>query len=140
MKSTTAPSYSQFRSQLSLEKAALEQRLAKLNEALRAIEGIAGPRPGRKPGRPPGTATSAAPASTGRKRRGYKRANNTMSLRQAMLKAMGSRPLTKPEILSGVQKEGYKFSASNPMNSINVMLYTKGLFKKLPGKRFTPAK
>jgi hypothetical protein len=63
-----------------------------------------------------------------------------MSLKAAVTKVLSQGPLTKPEIMEAVRKSGYKFTASNPMNSLNVVLYTKGQFKKLPGKRFAPAK
>jgi len=144
---TTSNRYSPFRAQLLVEKDTLAQRIHRIDEALRALDGLAGARPGRKPGRPASLSLKATRATTPGRRRGRppgkragKRARNELSLRAAILKAMGKGPLTKAEILSGVQKEGYKFSASNPMNSINVLLYTKGLFKKLPGKKFTPAK
>src|SRR5262245_6425128 len=139
----TSSRYSPFRSQLLGEKESLVERIARIDEALRVLDGLAGSRPGRKPGRRASVARvarAAAVAGRRRGRRGGKRARNELSLREAMLKAMGSSSLTKPEILAGVQKLGYKFSGPNPMNSINVQLYTKGLFKKRPGKRFTPAK
>jgi len=34
-----------------------------------------------------------------------------------------NRPLSKAEILEGVQKLGYKFATKDPMNSLNAMLY-----------------
>ena len=59
---------------------------------------------------------------------------------QAMTKAIGSNALTKPEIRKGIDATGYKFGGSDPMNSINVKLYTKGLFKKHPGGKFSVIK
>lgn len=126
--------YSSFRNQLLKEREALQVRLARIDGALQAIEGLAGavvaPRRGRLPGPPRRTHGGA---------RG-KRARNAMSLKDAVRKVLEKGPLTKPEIMDAVQKSGYKFTASNPMNSLNVVLYTKGQFKKLPGKRFAPAK
>jgi hypothetical protein len=37
--------------------------------------------------------------------------------------------LTKKEILKAIDKIGYKFTARDPMNSLNVALYTPGNFK-----------
>jgi hypothetical protein len=124
--------YSSFRNQLLKEREALHARLARIDGALQAVDGLADavvtPRRGRLPGAP----RRGRPAG--------KRAKNTMSLKDAVLKVLASGPLTKGDILTAVQKSGYKFTASNPMNSLNVVLYTKGQFKKLPGKRFSPAK
>lgn len=124
--------YSSFRSQLLKERAALTSRLASIEGALQAIAGLGGslPAPGRRP----------LPKVPRRGGRAGKRARNSMSLRDAVRKVLASGPLTKPEILTAVKKAGYKFTASNPMNSINVVLYTKGQFLKRPGKRFSPAK
>jgi hypothetical protein len=38
---------------------------------------------------------------------------------------LGKKHLGKKEILEAVQKTGYKFSTKNPMNSLQVLLYTK---------------
>ena len=136
-------SYANFRSQLLTEKASLAERLVHIDDTLRALDGLTTGTTGRRRGRPPAFGTAVSRATTPGPRRGrrsFKRARNALSLREAILKALSKGPLTKSEILAGVQKEGYKFTASNPMNSINVLLYTKGLFKKRPGKRFAPAK
>jgi hypothetical protein len=62
-----------------------------------------------------------------------------LSLREAVRKATSARPLTKAEILNAISKLGYRFTAKDPMNSLNVVLYTKGQFKNDGGK-FSPAK
>src|SRR5262245_37258612 len=127
----TASRYSPFRAQLLGEKASLTQRIARIDEALRVLDGLglAGSRGGRRPRRASSDIAKAPRPTALRRRRGgrksIKRAKNELSLREAIVKAMSKGPLTKPEILEGVHKEGYKFSASNPMNSINVLLYTK---------------
>ncbi|MFM1767643.1 MAG: hypothetical protein RJA22_172 [Verrucomicrobiota bacterium] len=133
---TKAERYGKFHHQLSQEREALTQRLARVEEALQALAGLAEGGPARTRGRLPRAA--AQPARRGAPR--GKRARNAMSLREAVKKVLASGPLTKQEILAAVQKAGYKFTASNPMNSVNVVLYTKGQFAKRPGKRFAPAK
>lgn len=104
----------------------MEGRLARINEALGSrVTTPAGPE-----ARP----VTAAP------RRGGKRLANSMSLVEAMRKATSVKPLTKPEILAAIKKLGYQFESSNPMNSVNVKLYTRGLFTKKPGGRFLATK
>jgi hypothetical protein len=46
--------------------------------------------------------------------------------------------LSKPEILETIAKTGYKFTAKNPMNSLNTLLYSDKAFKNTGGK-FGPA-
>ena len=53
------------------------------------------------------------------------RNRNTMSLRDAVIEVVKTGPLPKDQILSGVQRLGYKFSTSDPMNSLGVILYGK---------------
>jgi len=110
------------------EKTELESRLARINQALAGRAMISA-------GRMPGLLDMPR-----RGRRVSKRATNTLSLVEAMRKATSAKPLTKPEILAAIKKLGYKFESSNPMNSVNVKLYTRGLFQKRPGGRFSPAK
>jgi hypothetical protein len=93
--------------ELRAEKGELEARLEKINEALAGAPGGRGRRAGRGAGR----------------RGGGGRRRNGLSLRAAVLQVTRSRPLTKPEILQGVQKIGYKFATKDPMNSLNAMLY-----------------
>jgi hypothetical protein len=49
-----------------------------------------------------------------------------------------AKPLSKPEILTAVSKSGYVFTAVNPMNSLNTLLYSDKAFKNHGGK-FGPA-
>ena len=48
-----------------------------------------------------------------------------MSLKEAVLEALGSGKKTKQEILDAVGRSGYKFTTSNPLNSLGVILYGK---------------
>ncbi len=116
-----------LRDSLLKEKARLEGRLGELNDALR--DGLAAAPVARR-GRP------AAMVPSGR--RGGRRPKNELSLREAVTKTTGSRALTKQEIFDAVQKLGYKFGGKDPMNSLNVVLYSKKQFKNDGGK-FSPA-
>jgi len=89
---------------LKAEKAELETRLEEINAALSG-----GPIFRRRLGH-------LGRTDTGRRRNG-------LSLREAVVQVTRSRPLTKPEILEAVRRIGYKFSTSDPMNSLNAMLY-----------------
>ena len=65
-----------------------------------------------------------------------KRVENSLSLREAVTKAVGKKPLTKQEILSEVEKVGYRFGAKQPIKSLEVFLYTTGkkFLKRVDGK------
>lgn len=130
MKIDKLKQYVALRDSLLDEKAQLEARLEQINKAL-GKDSIASVSP-VKPVKP--AKRVKAPVSAKRKR-----AKNPMSLKEAVRKVTSERPMTKKEILSAIQKLGYRFSAADPMNSLNVVLYTKGLFRNDNGK-FSPAK
>jgi hypothetical protein len=112
-----------LRATLAQEKARLEARLSEINRAL---------------GERAPAITSAAPRSTAARGR-RSRATNAMSLKEAVTRVTRNKPMTRPEILQAIKKIGYKFTAKDPMNSLNVTLYTKGNFKNDNGK-FSPVK
>ena len=63
------------------------------------------------------------------------RAHNEMSLKEAVLKVIEGKALTKHEILDGVMALGYAFSTDDPLNSLGVVLYGKNpKFKNVHGK------
>jgi len=63
------------------------------------------------------------------------RARNELSLKEAVLKVIESKPLTKHEILDAVLRLGYQFSTNDPLNSLGVILYgKKPKFKNENGK------
>lgn len=77
--------------------------------------------------------------TTGKKRGpkpGSKRkVSNELSLKEAVLKAIGKQMMTREQILEGVLATGYRFRTSNPLNSINVILYgKKPKFSRKDGK------
>jgi len=67
------------------------------------------------------------------------RLKNPMSLKAAVVKVTPAKPATKDQILAGVRKLGYRSATSDPMNSLNVVLYSGKAFKNAAGK-FSPAK
>jgi len=65
-----------------------------------------------------------------------RRLKNSLSLREAVEKAVKKGPLTKQEILAEVQKAGYRFGGKAPIKSLEVFLYTAGkkMLKRVDGK------
>ena len=81
----------------------------------------AAPKNGRKNKK---AATKTSPKKKAKKKT-VKRAKNKTSLRLTIVSVLGKKHLGKKEILTAVQKAGYKFSTKDPMNSLQVQLYTK---------------
>ena len=106
----------QLHRQLTNEKRHLEERLSRINQALASLS-LDTPRSAR-----------VVPAA---------KRKNSMSLKEAIFRATRARPLTKPEIVEAVAALGYRFTGKDPMNAINVQLYTKGQFER-QGRKFSP--
>ena len=117
--------FTQLRESLLKRQAALQAELTQISTALGAFGSVAS-----EPTTPAARGGGKAPA----KRRGGKRAENALSLAEAVLTATKAKPLSKPEILSAVEKLGYKFSAKSPLNSLNTLLYTNKQIKNYDGK------
>lgn len=109
--------FARMREKLAADKARIEARLQEINAAL----GFAyAPRP------------TPVPRAT--------RSRNSLSLRKAVIQVTTGKPMTKEEILSAVAKLGYRFTAKNPVNSLNVVLYgSKNPKFKNDDGRFSPA-
>jgi hypothetical protein len=125
----TLKKFVQLRERLVKEKAELEKRLTEINEALgmEAEAPAVSERPASK------QAAAKAPAAGGKKR--GRRTANSISLKEAVLQVLKEGSLTKQEILQSVERLGYKFNTSNPMNSLGVILYgKKPKFKNQDGK------
>jgi hypothetical protein len=148
MKMDDVRRYIDLRDSLRREKSELEERLRQLNEALGETtgmiesggdEGDSGAAKTATASSGRGAATSAAPSQgAGRGGRRGRRPSSGLSLRDAVLEVTGGGPKTKDEILDGIKKLGYKFSTSNPKNSLGVILYGKNpRFKNEDGK-FSP--
>jgi len=133
MKRDPLKAFVSLRDSLLKRKTSLETELAKINKALSVEPAAAAPVVRA-------TAQKSAPKAkaAGRKVPGNKRAKNSMSLKQAVLDATKAKILSKPEILETIAKTGYKFTAKNPMNSLNMLLYSDKAFKNTGGK-FGPA-
>ena len=58
-------------------------------------------------------------------RQGQARAHNELSLKEAVLKVIEGKALTREAVLNGVLAFGYTFSTNDPMNSLGVVLYGK---------------
>ena len=65
------------------------------------------------------------------------RARNEMSLKDAVLKVVEGKALTKHEILDAVLALGYQFSTDDPLNSLGVILYGKKPKLKRVGGKFS---
>ena len=123
MKSASVKQFVALRTALLNEKAQLEARLKEIQSAL-----------GTAPAPAP-VARPVAAAATPKKKLGP-RVENTMSLHEAVNKAVAAKPLTKLEILKAIDGLGYKFTAANPMMSLNTLVYTPGKLKKHPGGKW----
>jgi predicted DNA-binding transcriptional regulator len=123
--------YLALQERLQREKTQLQQRLGEIDQALAGastrlgmVRGIGNNRRG----------VTTKPSQH------VRRIQNELSLKQAILKAIAKRPLSRREILQQVQKLGYRFASSNPLNTLGATLYgNKKLFKN-KGGQFSPAK
>ena len=122
------------------ERATLDARLQAIDEALSGLGGLAEvkmktTRRGKRPGPAKKSRVGAAvvrrvSAATG----GQKRARNKLSLREAVTQVTTNNPMSKSEILAAIKKLGYRFTAKNPVNSLNTVLYSHQQFKNVKGK------
>ena len=114
--------FTALRSALLREREEIMSRLREIDAALAGPAGLAGGSSGRR-----GRALGARP-------------ENAMNIREAVAKVTAKKPLTIREIVEEVQKIGYRFQSSNPVNSVGAYLYGAGKkeFKRTDGK-FTPA-
>ena len=106
MKPDGLKQYVSLRDAICAEREQLLSRLREIDEALGALglrtrDGFYGPR-----------------TPTGRVR-------NELSLKDAVLKVIEGKALTKHEILDAVLRLGYTFSTNDPLNSLGVVLYGK---------------
>lgn len=115
MKNDPLKQFVALRAALTQERARVAKRLAEIDHALESTEPKA-------------------------QTRGTPRAENSMSLRAAVAQVTRDKALTKPEILAAVEKLGYKFTAKDPLNSLNVTLYTPGNFKNMGDGTFKALK
>jgi hypothetical protein len=132
MKNSSIKKFIALRDGLLKEKAEITARLAEIEQALGSEAEVTAPKAAKA-----AKAPKAPKAASGRAPK--RRARNEMSLKEAALKVASGKPQTKQEILDGIIKLGYKFSTKDPMNSLNVVLYSGKNFKRADGK-FAAAK
>ena len=65
------------------------------------------------------------------------RVRNELSLKEAVMKVIEGKALTKHEILDSVLRMGYQFSTDDPLNSLGVILYGKNPKFKNEGGKFS---
>jgi hypothetical protein len=65
------------------------------------------------------------------------RVRNELSLKEAVMKVIEGKALTKHEILDAVLRMGYQFSTDDPLNSLGVILYGKNPKFKNEGGKFS---
>jgi hypothetical protein len=112
-----------LRNSLEARRTALLSELGEIDAALGSMGGAA---PVKAKGKAKAVAADAPRA---------KRAKNELSLKEAVIQALGQGSLSKDEILAALKKLGYKFAAKNPTNSLNTLLYgKKPKFKNDDGK------
>jgi hypothetical protein len=116
MKSDALKQYVSLRDSIFSEREQLITRLREIDEALGAM-GLRGRDSYYGPRTPTG------------------RVRNEMSLKDAVLKVVDGKELSKHEILDAVLRMGYQFSTDDPLNSLGVILYGKSpKFKNNNGK------
>lgn len=126
-KTDSLKQYVELRKALLTEKTKLEARLAQINEALGSQQQAEAPT-SKEP-----SPAAAEPTASGAR----SRVRNSISLRTAAIQVTKAEPLSKAQILAAVKKLGYKFGVSDPIPSLNTVLYTKPKFKNVDGK-FSP--
>lgn len=112
---TTLDKFTKAREALLAEREQLQSRLAQIEQAL-SLNGSHSPAPAR-PRRPV-------------------QQRNAMSLRAAVAQVTRAKALSKPEILAAVQKLGYRFTTSDPLNSLSALIYSKDSPVKNEGGKF----
>lgn len=137
MKSDQLKTFATLLEGLLKEKASLEARLADITAALGGFSaGSAAPasaaaapvvkaRRGRKPRAAVEAAAPAAAAPAPAGKRGRKRASNSASLKDTVIAVLkDKKSLGRKELLEAVKATGYKFSASDPLNSLSTLIYS----------------
>ncbi len=138
MKSDSLQQYVPHLESILNEKAELEKRLDEIGQILQLLQSKES---SSSTPSPSGGAKQARAAKKVSKVGVRARAQNKLSLREAIRQATARKPLTKVEIVEAIGKLGYKFSTSNPLNSLSSVLYGgKKEFQNVGGGRFSPTK
>lgn len=118
MKPDALKQYTQLRDAIFAEREQLIIRLREIDEALGAM-GLRGRDSYYGPRTPTG------------------RVRNELSLKEAVMKVIDGKELTKHEILDAVLRMGYQFSTDDPLNSLGVILYGRNPKFKNNGGKFS---
>ena len=113
---------------LQQERGQHQNRIDEIDRALGHLRGAAPAAAAKTAARP----AKVKSVVVGRRGRG----GNPMPLRAALVQVLAHGPRTKQELMAGVRKIGYRFKATDPMNSMQAFLYGAGkkLFKRVDGK------
>jgi hypothetical protein len=148
MKDNSIQQYIALRDSLLNEKTVLEARLVQINRALsgevsapetpktKGKGRVKAPRVA-KVAKAPKVAKVAKAKKKSATRGGARVIRNKVNLQTAVAQVTKGKAMTKEEILAGLDTIGYKFTAKNPINSLNTVLYAKNKFKRANGK-FSP--
>jgi hypothetical protein len=121
MKNDPLTQYARLRQEVVKEKEQLEARLAEINAVLQPEMQIPSGALGKVTSEHVGKLARAAKARPGRK----PSAGNSMSMREAVVKALSKGPVARKDLVKAVEGVGYKFTTKNPLNSIGSVLYAK---------------
>ena len=135
--------YLNLQRELRQAKEAFETELRLISEALGAHERA---RLGRGKGQTSAMSSATAtrqrrPGSKTKQRRATRKARatgNTMTLREAVNQVLRRQPMSKKDILTGVEKLGYRSSSAHPIRPLSVFLYRN--YSRTKDGRFIPAK
>jgi len=117
MKLDSLKQFAKLRQQLTDEKGQIETRLNEINQVLGSPS---------VPNQPSPTPTTAEMPRRPAARRGRKpRGDNSMSLKEAVVKALANGPLARKDLVQAVENVGYVFTTNKPLNSIGGVLYAK---------------
>jgi hypothetical protein len=136
MKIDALKQYAKLRQQLTEEQSQLQTRLNEINQVLGSETApIQAPQVSSILEEP--SAPSRPVVRRGRK----PKAENTMSMREAVLRALSTGPLARKELVEAVENVGYVFTTKNPLNSIGSILYAKNTpIKSKLGKFYLPGR
>jgi hypothetical protein len=128
MKSNPVNQYLSVREQLLNERICIKQRLAQINEVLGGVSVKSTP------------ASAAIPRVMSRPALPHvQHPSNTMTIRDALIKAIAKGPLARHELVNAVAATGYVFGSDDPLNSMGLILYGKNSpFVKKDGKFALP--
>ncbi len=97
------------------QAAELREQIENLERQLSDLGNGVAPKPARKKAKVKAKTADGSEAAP----------KNAVSLKDAVSAALKSNPpMSKDALLEAVQKSGYKFTAKDPKNSLNVVLYT----------------